>query len=554
MSFLTQKFANTFPDHSTIRRDESSLGQRFLSLFSDIFESKIIDIIKVSTSFKLFREDLEVGSLYMCELSEEDFFERNGEITPTVKALVNGQYLLLKYANSSEDFLYGVPSRLEVAGAKEISRQIFFTYSNTTKRSKLFKEKFSFPERLFVEISDSTLYKTLTERDLYPFGGETFIYIEGYGVNHERESEIIRVSRDGLYKSEKIYTKLTSVEFDGFEGNIEIKVCEFKTKPLEQITKENRFVTVTERVKTGICLTKIYKETFDFEDGPKDLSFIAIRGKFILDEREIKNKRTLEYEEYIAEISDSLLVDSNNTVYEAVDFLISPINSRAYILDTLGRVHIAELKLNPFEEKNEKRSTTFSIISEYRRNRVKLGENILVSCISRKKYKPIQKWEIKVVSPTGTKYWLRHRYDTRNGRSIFDWVLFEVKNAPIVEKEKIENGEEINVWANFRYRIDIDEIGQWDFITTAHYEKEETRIHKTSVMCESLKSLKTFETGVENPEGISLLESNQLAIKSGNQITVLKEVHDVFLLDGIRNRIITREPYEEVEVAYGEEV
>lgn len=554
MSFLTQKFANSFPDHSTIRRDESSLGQRFLSLFSDIFESKIIDIIKVSTSFKLFREDLEVGSLYMCELLEADFFEKNDAITPTVKALVNGQYLLLQYANSSEDFLYGIPSRLETTGAKEITRQVFFTHNNSTKRSKLIDEKFPFPERVFVSISNSTLYKVSDEANLYPFGGETFVRIEGYGVDHEKDAEVIRVSRDGIYKSEKIYTKLTSVEFDGFEGDIEIKICEFKTGSLENVVKENRFVTVTERVKTGICLTRIYTNTFDFETGSKNLSFIGIRGKFILNEKEIKNKRTLEYDEYIANICDSLLVDSNNEVYEPVDFLISSINSRAYILDTLGRVHICELKLNPFKEKGVKRSTSFSIISEYPRNRVKFGENILISCISRKKYKPIQEWEVKSISPTGIEYWLRHRYDSRNGRSIFDWVQFEVKNSPIVEKEKIEDGAEINVWANFRYKINIDEIGQWDFITTAHYEKGETKVHKTSIMCEFLKSTKTFDTGVQNPEGISFLESNELAIKSGSNITVLREVHDVFLLDGIRNRIITRENYEEIEVEYAKQV
>ena len=73
-SFLTQRFANSHPAWTKVRRDPSSVGQRFFSPIAGLIANEYAGLKKQSQDYSLFRDWLPFSSLLQVPLNPEDYF------------------------------------------------------------------------------------------------------------------------------------------------------------------------------------------------------------------------------------------------------------------------------------------------------------------------------------------------------------------------------------------------------------------------------------------------------------------------------------------------
>jgi hypothetical protein len=224
-------------------------------------------------------------------------------------------------------------------------------------------------------------------------------------------------------------------------------------------------------------------------------------------------------------------------------------------LDSLSRVHIYDLNLSPFLEKGDRRSDGTPLQSKPLTQRVPYGKDLRVKTILRHNIGTIKKWQIKLISPENNCYVLSYSYDSLTLSSSLTWLNGSLynntfKNDPLISKERnISNYSDLS-WNDFIYKVNCDELGQWDIYTTAYYLDESEYTHKTSFMCEVLYPGKTLNTNLSNPQGICLDEGNLLCIRANNKMMRYQENFDTYMADILNDRVIFRDLYDEVEVEY----
>ncbi len=573
MSFLTQRFANSFPMRSTVRKDESSMGQKIFSLFSDIAEASMVDVVKVINSFTLEREDLEVHKIYKVELSDEDLFKQDSanEVVytfPTVYGYSNGNKIELKRVEGSEGFIYGIPSRYtKINAVKNNEDLIYSNVVNGIYSSKynsdgywLYEKDFDIYERLFIRIKGSTLYKVFDDGTIpvpsshLPFGGFTFVKLTGRDKFYNEIIEYIKVNRDGEYRTKKVFRKLEKVEMDGFDGSVEIRISEATVVPANEIVKKNKFNIASSKIKSGICELTLSSETVQFQSGSETIWYLDIYSRFVLQEKDFKKGGTVDESVLKSKIAGIILVDSSMNFYTPVDFFISPINSRIYILDSTGRIHISSLNLSPFIEKGARRTEEITIESKLLTQRVPYGKDVRVKCELKKSVDVVKHWECKLISPSNEIYLLKYNYNPLTFSKSLSWLDSTqhngtYKNEPLVDSSRKSVELPVFNWNDFSYKINCDEIGQWDLYTTAYYDNQEFT-HKTSFICEFLKPEITIETGLSGAKGLFLSEENYIGVKTQQEFVLYEENFDTYMADIFLGRILSRDEYDEIEVLY----
>ena len=105
-------------------------------------------------------------------------------------------------------------------------------------------------------------------------------------------------------------------------------------------------------------------------------------------------------------------------------------------------------------------------------------------------------------------------------------------------------------WKDFIYKINCDELGQWEIYTTAYYLDKTEYTHKTCFMCEVLYPGVTLTTEVNNPQGLCLDEENLICIRADGKMIRYKENFDTYMADILNNRVVFRDLYDKVEVTY----
>lgn len=560
MSFLTQRFANTFPLRSTVRVDQSSVGQKLFSCFSDLAESTMVDIIKMTSSFTLDKEEVHVGAVYKINLTEEDSFRQDEynemlfEFPVVTGILEDDTKVSIRKVENSESFMYGIPTRIEKINT--ISCSGHGVFSNQSGRDVLIKEDLPFFERLVVDVRESTLYKNQSRPLLQrPFNGMSFVKLRGKDKFLNDIEEYIAVTSDGEYKTKKVFRRLDKVEYDGFDGFIEIRVSEARYKDILKVRKRNRFKTVTNVLRSGLCELQVSKENIEFESGTETVWYLDIYARFIIDESMVKNGKEFEEELIRSKIAGIILLDLDYSFIEPVDFFISEIDSRVYVLDSLNRVHIYNLNLSPFLEKGEKRTAGVPIVSKLLTQRAPYGKDVRVQCELKNNVGVVESWEIKAVSPEGNVYFLKYEHNPNLMSTSLKWLdanalgISSFLNSPLVDGARLASGIAELSWRDFGYKINCDEIGQWDLYTKVKYVDGNEFLHKTSFMCEYLIPLNTFEVE-DKSRGIFLNESNNLCVRAIGKIVEYQQKYDCYLADVSSNRIILRDNYKEVEVTY----
>jgi hypothetical protein len=123
-----------------------------------------------------------------------------------------------------------------------------------------------------------------------------------------------------------------------------------------------------------------------------------------------------------------------------------------------------------------------------------------------------------------------------------------------VTPERLASDIPLYSWADFTFKVTVDELGQWDVLTTVYYESDIEFTHKTSFMSDFWVAEKIVSTDIdvsaETLKGLFMSEENFIAVKTLNKIIFFEEKFYIYLADVLENRIVTRDLFEEVEIVY----
>jgi hypothetical protein len=569
MSFLTQRFANDFPLRSNIRVDQSSNGQKFFSCFADLTESTMIDVIKMTNSFTLMKTDIGLENVHYIDLKEEDLFpkdETNEMIFtfPSIFGYLGNKKIELKKTEDSESFMYDFPSRITKIKEVPFVENLAYTNEPNGVKSTLYGAEnywikdgdFEIYDRLHILVKDTKLYKSMNmPARQRPFNGMSYVKIYGRDKFLNKIDEYIQVRRDGEYKTVNVFRRIEKVEFDGFDGFIEVRIGECTSRQITEIEKKNKYKLAVNIYKSGICETNISYEDLTFESGTERVYYFDIYSKFILDESTIK-KGQEELEAFNrSKIAGMVLVDKDYEFIRPIDYFISDVNSKLYLLDSLSRIHIYDLDLSPFLEKGESRSNATPLQSRLLTQRVPYGKDVRIKALLRHNIGLILKWQIKAVSPEGNIYLLQYSYNQTTMSSSLTWLDGSAynniyKNNPLVDLTRIKSQNSSLNWKDFIFKINCDELGQWDIYTTAYYKNGQEYVHKTSFICETLYPSTTLETNLNNPQGICLNEENFLCVRAESKLISYKENFDNYMADILNDKVVFRDLYDKIEVVY----
>jgi hypothetical protein len=378
------------------------------------------------------------------------------------------------------------------------------------------------PERLVVSVSNSDVYNK-TELD-YSFGGHHCVILTGEDMNHQEIREHITITDDGDYWTLNPFSSLSEVDWDGFDGDIVIKLGASNPSVIED----------PYRLAVGIDIEGPLLLRVANGGGGAELQSTT---KLLLRGTEYRRTETAalipENEDYICTQS---LLDSSGVTYVVEDYAINPYDGRLYTLDRHGYIHIYDLGLTPFsppgtEPDSETYVELISLLSRVALNtevpvwtwfRVLRGAGVASAVVRR-------------VSPSGVVRYLQA--DLTWGVSSY---TFYGEPTDIPEKS----------WQDIKFSVVTSELGQWDlYVTVVISGVEGTHTAHTAIMCESLMALASYDTGLM-ADGIYFAQDGRLVVVSVLDYTILDARYDIYYADVDRQRMFFRDPFTSVGVSY----
>ena len=550
MGFSDQRLTNTFPSWARIRKDPSSYGSRFMSALAAFSENATHEIVKTSEMFKLFAQDVSNMTLREITLEEADYMVKtidgwNTSIKyPTVVGELSTGNVTLSRATSIADFFYSVPDRMTQGASVVVDNWTVWESSSPTVYNSIDTNINGTPERLLIEISGSELYKReeSPRASDKPFYGAHYIFLIGRDEDNNQIREYIGIDDDGFYPTENIFRELTSVEWDGFDGDVKITLT----------YKEHGMVTsgrIINKYDTGVLPDLSGPLAFYLRNSPTggahDGSCVAHLYSTAVRYRTGQSHRRAEIvdldEELEEELGDQRLLDFTGHTYCAVGMAINPVDTRTYILDNAGIVHIYEPSLSPFIDRGAAASEDNYLDIVSLKDRVTLNENTPLWTWFRALVLPVQKVAIKRVKPDGVEEYLQP--------ATLTWATtYAFFSGDIIAGKLPEHS-----WEDFRFYNTFDQLGQWDFYCEATFLGLEkiAMTSKTGVMCERLQAVKDFNTGLSTTaDGIFFDKENYLCVSVGTTYHKYSLQKDIYLADFDKQRLLFRELYDNIEITY----
>lgn len=535
MGFVTQRLANGYPPWSRIRKDPSSVGQRLLSCFADIYDSLGAERVLLSESFKLFSERKGTSSLYWVNLEEEDFFVQSGYLGytyPTVTGtLSDGTSITLTRSEDSSDFFAGVPTRISSFKTETIVPLIWQSSSPSTYN------KPKSPCRIGVTVSGSTHFKT-TNKDK-GFGGYHIVIIKGYDENHNFITDGIRIEDDGTYKTEQIYSEVTSIDTDGFNGTVTVFVEEFYP-----IYLYDKFHPAVSQEFDGPLFVRAFTESTNNHVGLELYTKKMRSGEEYRRDKHANVFDPIDLEEII---DQQMMLDPSGAIYSVTDYTISPIDGRLWTLSSTGDVYIHDNTIAPFGVPTANQSSRVAVEIVPDTHRIALNETVNLWTWYRHLYGPVKKLFVKRIDPAGTVTYLQS--DKTTWSSSVHYFQGDLENSKTPEES----------WNDIRFKTTATAIGEWHFYCEAHLlapGKDRVFTSHTGFMCGHNKALKKYTLGLSGAQKIFFSKEGYLSIASNvvansGTCTYYKLANDKYFADVINNRILLKEDYAEVEVTSG---
>lgn len=533
MPFKTQRLANKFPVWTKIRRDPSSLGQRFLSGFADYLDFETSETIKFREEFRLLKRQVGLPSLWTIRLADE-FITRTttkgGGITYNYPITVTADHptlgaTVLSRDEYLEELLFGVPDRIVVKDTRSYTTLTVWDSSTPGTFNTIDN-----PERLWIDITNSTKYSNVL---LEPsFSGTHHIRLEGYDEHFNDLEEILRIRDDGVYITRNVFRELTNVFYEGFDGGIIVKAggvtLSYEEDPFR--------LAVMEDLEGPLKMTVEVKDV-----GGTDYSIL----RYFTD----RLKRGRDYRDGVSSVmtndetmSHQVLLDSGGMAIEIVDFAVSPDDTRLYAIDNAGFLHVFEHGPSEFSPPAEASSRETFITARVVAPRIEFGVTTKVFTWLQRPHKRIAKVQIKRITPSLTTEYLQAN---------LTW-----SGTPHFFPGDPTQGLAPATWDDKSFEVTFDETGQWDFyITTVVGEqpfetKDNTSVSHTATLVDSVNALVSIDTGVASPTGLFFGKEGNPIIVDATNLYLLDLKKDSYFADVERQQLLTREQYNSVDVEF----
>jgi hypothetical protein len=535
MSFLTQRLANKFPAWTKLRKDPSSMGQRFFSVYAEYFEQVGADLVKLAEEFNLLKWGLGKPWIWIVQLDREDFLTTGittgGGTTWTYPSSVVGEHpvlgpLVIERVNTLEELLWSSPTRLSLVDSFPVST--FSIWSSGTP--EVFGD-IAYPERLYISVLGSTDYFKKRQFKNKLASGRHLIRIHGKDASDSEFVEYVEVRDDGYYVTRNIFTEVLEVKMDGFNGDIEI----FLPQATEWIIDPFR-VAVSE-INEGPMKIRLTQR-------PADVLGAASVLEFFTDI--IKLGEIYRHDQGTADIVDNedfiwstTLRDELGAELSVVDICINFDDQRLYAVDTDGKIYVYDVKktsfLPPSEEASITRDSFIDILPLYHFSN---GGEMDMSTWFRNPRSFVVGVTIKRVTPTGTIEYLQSDKTT--------WAagVFEFLGGLPVGGDNLPEKS----WQDIRFTNIFDDYGQWEFYCTARIANGETSVSYTSVMVDKMDPVAAITTGIAGATSCYQSEAGQLAITDATTVYRFDIHSDVYIASEAQQQLVFREEYDSVEV------
>ena len=528
MPSSTQRIANQYPDWSKLRSDPSSVGQRFFSTFSEYFDFLIAERIKIRQEFYLLKHGLGFGEVYVVDLEGDDEFSFSATSTNTAMPVYHSEVsasideatsVVLSRDETIEDLLYGFPTRTTLEETILIPNLTI--WESTTP---LIFNELAFPERLTVVVSDSTEYLIQRTTKNTLVSNRSFVQIAGVDLNGIPVKETIQIPDDGAYLTRHIYSDVSSVEFEGFDGTVSLLLTNteipFKVDPF--------MFLATQDIEGPSWLQLVNETVYTL-----DCSFLLYRTPILKLGSEYRNGTDVV--DNIEILSETLLLDSLNAPYQAVDIAVSPNNTLLYVIDSLGWLRVYRHGITSFTPPTQAATVSSSISLLPLVSYAKYGQSIPIWTWFRQPRGNIITVMISRIKPDSTVEYLQADKTWSATSYSFSGI-----NNPVIPEES---------WQDIKFFNEYDQVGQWEFYCTVTTSlNSETTVSQTSVMCDSLVPLVELETGVVSPTGLYFNHESKLVITTALDANIFIEHRDTYLADIENQAIVLREQYLDVTV------
>lgn len=535
MGYSKQRMANTFGDWTKIRKREDSNGQMIFQPFAKVIDEEVKNLFILKNTLKLKSDNLESSDFYVTYLEEgeEIIYDQDSDkfIYPVVINLRTGQEIT-RY-DRWEEFYYGVPTKLVLVDERNLIQPLLWD-KRAERGNGILIPALEMPraEHLGILVSGSSYYNSnrTAENGYMPFGGYYGIRLVGLNENFEEVSEFIRVIDDGYFETRNVFRKITEIDYDGFDGNIQIFFG--RRSGGEAFNKKYKFELATTLERQG----GMEVEALTDNDRRSFLRWKLVLQNFGLIYRNQYDQEEMETLKY-HQLYDSLLLDEYGREYLIQDFFINPINSRIYILDNEGSVHVHEFYLTDFV-KSHYLPTKHSVVKlESSKQRVGLEEEQLIDVTRLNQEARVEKYMIQVRDPDGIISYFTGITGAKQASFDTEEVWINGVDHPLPE----------NSWKDFAFYYKYNKAGQYDWNIVVETPLD-IYSYNYSVVCESNRALKSFATTIPNLNSIYLSKENYICVEDEESSYYFKEEKEGCFGDFSNQRFIFLKKYVNIAI------
>jgi len=501
MSLNTQRLTNNFPYHYKIRTDQSSFGARFLSSFSDMLD-------ELNLSQQLLAQDFNIDTYSFNTLQSYTTL-----ITPLERTLVDGRYtyvypniygddILLEHKLYMEDFFYNLSNELEITDTIELGNINIYVNDVLYDMPR--------PERLKIIIQNSTDYVQLNSSADVSQPRNHLVTLEGFDINYNLVKEHITVIDDGIYTSKYVYSKLTKVNSEGFDGEIIISLAttlsDYKISKYHTITMDD--------MQSRLI--------YYLED-----DYLVIGGRNTAPGSQYRDDKVIA--ENFIEYARFRLYDINNDIISnCVDIAEFTFDGRFYLL-TDTQVHVFNIVLPEFMPPPVNSSIEEYLLLENLISYVEInteGKWMTRLLIDPNKMEWIT---IKCIAPDGTTEYLQ------NDRT-WNATIAYLRPANVLDNMK---------WKDFQFTKTLSQTGQYNIVAELAIGKH-TYLSVISSIVPILQVDYSTLHNVSSPIGLYENINKKLSVYNLDNIYDMNFVRNFYFIDETTGTVLTHIDYENI--------
>lgn len=499
-----------------------------LSVFADYFDFRGMELVKLKDELNLLKFHLGRGSVWRIQLDDDDELPveiTSGGITEwTYPTTVTGEFSTgtktLTRVEDLETLLWSVPDEIVLDESIAVGSTPVIWESTAPTVFNTIEE----PDRLQVVIENSTDYLKKTRFKNRAASGYHRLIIEGKDENGISVIEHLLVRDDGMYLTKNIFTEISAVDGEGFDGDIFLYVATPVTST--RMLVDPYHIAMTDRVEGPLKLALSGDVLQYYVQRIKRGENYRTGGTEVVDNDDI--------------VWEQALADTGGTAVSGiVDVAIHPDTGRLYALTSAGVVYVYDFGLTEFTPPVDEDDVTKETYVEVQplKHWATLNESMTMFTHFVKPRYVINGVTIKRRDPSGNVEYLQSGLTWAAG--VYEFSGNDPENALPEE-----------TWTNLTFQNIFDEYGEWEFYCTTRTNAGNSTM-VTKVMVDKLTAAASY--------GIFLLSSYALYFNADGQLCVMTnplnysvskyDLHShVYLANGASQQLFFREDYTSVEV------